>query len=57
MLHVSIIIFEGSLLDRESSLKAEETRRFATLERRARESAEDISQSRMRAELELVEDR
>ena len=52
-----IIISKGSLLDRERSLKAEETRRFATLESRARESAEDISRAKMRAEIELVEDR
>jgi hypothetical protein len=47
----------GSLIDRERSLRAEETRRFSVLEVRARESADDISRARTRAELDILEEK
>ena len=47
----------GCLIDRERSLRAEETRRFSVLEVRARESADDISRARTRADLDILEEK
>ena len=46
---------KGILLDRESSLKAEEIRRLLHFESRSREAADDIYRNRHRADVEILE--
>jgi hypothetical protein len=50
-------ILEGSLIEREGALRAEEARRTHELNMRAREGAEELNRSRMRAEQEVSEER
>ena len=44
-------------MDRESSLRAEETRRLAHFESRSREAADDIFRNRHRVDVEILEAR
>lgn len=48
---------EGSLLEREGILRAEEARRVAALDQRVREATEDIARQRTRMESDLDDER
>jgi hypothetical protein len=49
--------YEGLLMDRESALRTEETRRLAHFESRSREAADDIHRHRHRVDVEILEAR
>ena len=48
---------EGALIDREASLKSEESRRLVALEQRSREMMQELSRHRLQVEQDLADEK